>query len=143
MDEAVERARGVEPPLMAWEAIVEPFNYARMGFSYTPGVLRLSRAARPVLGTCRPILARLLLHTMPDGENGNPATGRMEGKTMASKHEAIQVTPRQLISVLRQEAAAISPDRHLRNLWADIAARDMVERGQVRIVSHSFQKRAA
>lgn len=38
----MERARGVEPPLMAWEAIVEPFNYARMSFPYTPGVHRMS-----------------------------------------------------------------------------------------------------
>jgi hypothetical protein len=67
----------------------------------------------------------------------------MEGKTMASRHEPIQVTPRQLISVLRKEAATISPDKQLRNLWADIAARDMVERGKVRIVPGTSLRPAA
>ncbi len=77
-----------------------------------------------------------------DGNNGTPAKGRMEGKTMAAKNGPVQVTARELITVLRQEAAAFSPNKHLRNLMADIAARDMMSNGRVRIVQQGFHRAA-
>jgi len=54
---------------------------------------------------------------------------------MATKHNPVPVTARQLISTLRKEAAAYSPNKQVRDLMADIAARDLMERGRVRIVS--------
>jgi len=61
---------------------------------------------------------------------------------MAATNTPLQVTARQLIAVLRQEAAAFSRNRHLRDALADIAARDMVSAGAVRLVS-SARRRAA
>lgn len=62
---------------------------------------------------------------------------------MASIHGPVTVTPRQLITVLRKEAAALTPDRQARNLWADIAARDMVSAGKVHLVTRTSYNRAA
>ena len=54
---------------------------------------------------------------------------------MATKNNPVPVTARQLIRTLRKEAAAYSPNKQLRNVMADIAARDLMERGRVRIVN--------
>jgi hypothetical protein len=54
----------------------------------------------------------------------------------------VQVTARQLITVLRKEAAAFSHDRQLRDVLANIAARDMVSAGQVRIIAGARQRAA-
>ncbi len=62
---------------------------------------------------------------------------------MASMAHPVSVTPRQLIAVLRKEAAAFTPDRRARNLWADIAARDMVSAGKVHLVARTNYNRAA
>ncbi len=62
---------------------------------------------------------------------------------MASMEHPVTVTPRQLITVLRKEAAAFAPDRQARNLWAHIAARDMVSAGKVYIVTRTSYNRAA
>lgn len=62
---------------------------------------------------------------------------------MANNANPVPVTPRQLITVLRKEAAAFTPNRQARNLWADIAARDMVSTGQVHLVPRTSYNRAA
>lgn len=54
---------------------------------------------------------------------------------MAAKQRPVLVTPRRLITVLRKEAAAFAPNRQARDLWAGIAARDMLTAGKVRLVS--------
>ena len=61
---------------------------------------------------------------------------------MATMNAPLQVTARQLITVLRKEAAAFSPDRQLRDVLANIAARDMVSAGRVRIIGNSQQRAA-
>jgi hypothetical protein len=61
---------------------------------------------------------------------------------MAATKGPVQVTARQLIKVLRQEAAAFSPNRQLRNVMAEIAARDMLSRGRVRIVTQALHRAA-
>ena len=62
---------------------------------------------------------------------------------MAATARPVTVTPRRLIAVLRKEAAAFTPDRGARNLWADIAARDMVSAGKVRLTTRPAHLRAA
>ncbi len=62
---------------------------------------------------------------------------------MASIQQPVTVTPRRLIAVLRKEAAAFTPNKQARNLWADIAARDMVSAGKVHIVTRASHPRAA
>lgn len=62
---------------------------------------------------------------------------------MATTDRPVSVTPRQLIAVLRSEAAAFAPDKQARNLWANIAARDLLSAGKVHIVSRSTHHRAA
>jgi hypothetical protein len=62
---------------------------------------------------------------------------------MAATARPVTVTPRRLIAVLRKEAAAFTPDREARNLWADIAARDMLSAGKVRFITHPTPRRAA
>ena len=62
---------------------------------------------------------------------------------MASMQHPVTVTPRQLIAVLRKEAAAFTPNKQARNLWADIAARDMVSAGKVHLVTRTSYNRAA
>jgi hypothetical protein len=67
----------------------------------------------------------------------------MEENTMATRRDPVQVTARELIFTLRHEAAAYSPHRTVRDLMADIAARDLVDRGKVRIVGSSALRSAA
>ena len=62
---------------------------------------------------------------------------------MAATERPVTVTPRRLIAILRKEAAVFTPDRQARNLWADIAARDMVSAGTVRLITHPTHLRAA
>ena len=61
---------------------------------------------------------------------------------MATMNTPVQITARQLITVLRKEAAAFSPDRQLRDVLANIAARDMVSAGHVRIIGGTRQHAA-
>ena len=62
---------------------------------------------------------------------------------MATTDRPVSVTPRQLIALLRSEAAAFAPDKQARNLWADIAARDMVSAGKVQLVTRGSHRSAA
>lgn len=61
---------------------------------------------------------------------------------MAATNGPVPVTARQLIKVLRKEAAAFSPNKGLRNLMAEIAARDLLSNGRVRIVTQGLHRAA-
>jgi hypothetical protein len=62
---------------------------------------------------------------------------------MAPTERPVTVTPRRLIAILRKEAAALTPNKQARNLWATIAARDMVSAGKVRLIAQPAPRRAA
>ncbi len=62
---------------------------------------------------------------------------------MAPTERSVSVTPRRLIAILRKEAAAFTRNKHARNLWAAIAARDMVSAGKVRLITAPTPRRAA
>ncbi len=62
---------------------------------------------------------------------------------MTTTGRSVTVTPRRLIAILRKEAAAFAPSKQARNLWAAIAARDMVSAGKVRLITHPTPRRAA
>ena len=61
---------------------------------------------------------------------------------MTATKGPVPVTARKLIEVLRREAAASSPNRQLRNVMAEIAARDMLSNGRVRIVTQGLHRAA-
>ncbi len=52
---------------------------------------------------------------------------------MRTPRKPVTVEPRELIRVLRAEAATVCKDRRTRNLVATIAARDLVTAGTVRL----------
>lgn len=62
---------------------------------------------------------------------------------MATTKNPVPVTARELIGILREEAAPFTPNKDMRNLMARIAARDMLTAGTVRIVTHPPSRRAA
>ena len=62
---------------------------------------------------------------------------------MTAMEHPVSVTPRQLIAVLRKEAAGLTRSKQTRNLLADIAARDMVSAGKVHLIPRPTYRRAA